>query len=103
MPDLARCRLQCATQAHMSNSQNKPVIGIRGSGMAMCADYQYNRCTPGACRWEPCQWFSDVAPGRWLRGRGGCVDGCAAAEAHAERLRGAGPPAGRGTTCVQRS
>jgi len=24
----------------MSNSQNTPVIGIPGSGMAMCADYQ---------------------------------------------------------------
>jgi len=39
--------------------------------------------TTSACQarasWEPCQWESDVAPGRWLRGRGGCVDGCAAA------------------------
>jgi len=49
VPDLARCRLQCATRAHMSNSQNTPVIGIWGSGMAMCADYQYNKCMPGSC------------------------------------------------------
>jgi len=48
VPDLARCRLQCATHAHMSNSQITPVIGIRGSGMALYADYQDNKCTPGA-------------------------------------------------------
>jgi len=35
---VARCRLHCSARAHLSYSQNTPVIGNRSSGMAMCAD-----------------------------------------------------------------